>query len=173
LHFVALSVQRFVFGLNERFGANYYRLNAFGYSALFLFVDCLYSATLLCFCPSTACVCLLCFHFVSLSVRRFRFGRFGANYYRLNTFGYSALFLFVDCLYSATLLCFCPSTACVCLLCFNFVSLSVRRFRFGLNERFGANYYGLNAFGYSALFLFVDCLYSATLLCFCSCTLSH
>jgi membrane protein YqaA with SNARE-associated domain len=177
LHFVMLSVQRFVFGLNERFGANYYRLNAFGYSALFLFmfVDCLYSATLLPFCSSTACVCLLCLPFVTLSVRRFRFGlneRFDTNYYyRLNAFGASALFLFVDCLYSATLLSFCSSTACICLLCLHFVSLSVRRFRFGLNERFDTNYYyRLNAFGYSALFLFVDCLYSATLLCFCPST---
>jgi hypothetical protein len=71
---------------------------------------------------------------------------------------YSVLFLFVDCLYSATLLCFCSSTACICLLCLHFVSLSVRRFRFVLNEHFAANYYRLNAFGYSALFLFVDCL---------------
>jgi hypothetical protein len=180
LHFVMLSVQRFVFGLNERFGANYYRLNAFGYSALFLFlfVDCLYSATLLPFCSSTACVCLLCLPFVSLSVRRFRFGlneRFDTNYYyRLNAFGYSALFLFVDCLYSATLLCFCPSTACICLLCLHLVSLSVQRFdgcKLLSTEYIrllcSVSVHRLPVFGYSALFLSIDCLCLSLVLAFC------
>jgi hypothetical protein len=46
-----LSVRLFRFGLNERFGANYYRLNAFGFSPLFLVVD---------------SFCLWCLHFVSL-----------------------------------------------------------------------------------------------------------
>jgi hypothetical protein len=180
LHFVMLSVQRFVFGLNERFGANYYRLNAFGYSALFLFlfVDCLYSATLLCFCPSTACVCLLCLPFVTLSVRRFRFGlneRFDTNYYyRLNAFGASALFLFVDCLYSATLLSFCSSTACICLLCLHFVSLSVQRFdgcKLLSTEYIrllcSVSVHRLPVFGYSALFLSIDCLCLSLVLAFC------
>jgi hypothetical protein len=115
LDFVSLSVRRFRFGLNERFGANYYRLNAFGYSALFLllFVDCLYSATLLCFYSSTtARICLLCLHFVSLSVCRIRFGLnggFGVSSWLL-AFGTSALFLLIDCIY---------------LLCLHFLSLSV------------------------------------------------
>jgi hypothetical protein len=67
---------------------------------------------------------------------RFRLGLnggFGVSY-RLMAFGFSALFLFIDCLHQSFLLAlYLPQ--CLC------------RFRFGLNGGFGGNY-RLDAFGY-------------------------
>jgi hypothetical protein len=61
-------------------------------------------------------------------MRRFRcvLNRSFAANYRLNVFGCSVLLLCVDCI-------------CICLLCLNFVSLSSRRCRYGLNGGFGGN----------------------------------
>jgi hypothetical protein len=56
---------------------------------------------------------------------RFHFGLnggFGVSY-RLMAFGFSALFVFIDCF--------------ICLLC---LPQCLRRFRFGLNGGFGGNY---------------------------------
>jgi hypothetical protein len=89
LHFVSLSVRRFRFGLNGGFGVTY-RLDAFGFSALFLPVDCLHLSFVLAL-------------YLPHCVRRFHFGLNGGYRVssRLDAFGFSALFLPVDCLHLA------------------------------------------------------------------------
>jgi hypothetical protein len=84
---------RFRFGLNGGFAVSY-RLIAFGFSALVLFIDCLHLSFILAL-------------YLPQCLRRFRFGLnrgYGSNY-RLDAFGLSALFLVVDC---------------ICLMCFPF-----------------------------------------------------